>query len=158
MSVKTILVATDFSEHSQRAFEQAYSLAIQVGAKLCVLHVQTENALRTAIKEGLLDSAKTQEEIQRAIEQLTAQRFAQVLSGLGPTAVSIEQASRRGDADAVVAAFAQEIGADLVVVGRRGAGLMQGVRSALLGSVADAVIRKAPCPVMVVRRDHQISA
>lgn len=156
MSIKTILVATDFSEHSRRAFEVAYDLAKQSGAKLHVLHVQTENSLRTAVKEGLLDDASTNEEIQTAIQQLTAQRFAQLVSGLGDSDVSIEKTSRRGDADSVIPAYAKEIGADLVVVGRRGAGLIQGVRSALLGSVTDAIIRKSPCPVMVVRREHGI--
>ncbi|HSB12456.1 MAG TPA: universal stress protein [Blastocatellia bacterium] len=156
MSINTILVATDFSEHSQRAFEVANDLARQTGAKLCLLHVQTENALRTAVKEGLLDNASTNEEIQSAIEQLTAGRFAQVISGLGLSDVSIEKCSRRGDADAVIPAYAKEIGADLLIVGRRGAGLIQGVRSALLGSVTDAVIRKSPCPVMVVRREHTL--
>lgn len=156
MSIKTILVATDFSEHSQRAFERAYDLAKQVGATIHLLHVQTENALRTAVKEGLLDGASTNEEIGIAIEQLTAERFSQVLAGLDDSNVIIERISQRGDADAVIPAYAIEIGADILVVGRRGAGLIEGVRSALLGSVAEAVIRKSPCPVLVVRREHVI--
>src|SRR5438093_11767786 len=63
MSIKTILVPTDFSEHAQRAFERACDLAGQVGAKVYLLHVQTESALRTAIKEGLVDGASTDEEL-----------------------------------------------------------------------------------------------
>jgi nucleotide-binding universal stress UspA family protein len=54
----------------------------------------------------------------------------------------------------MIAAYAQELGADLVVVGRRGAGLIDEMRAAVIGSVTANVIRKAPCPVMVVRREH----
>ena len=154
MGFKTILVATDFSEHSQRAFERAHELAEQINARLFVLHVQTENTLRTAIKEGLLSEARTDEEIQTALTELINQRFAQLCSGRGTSSVPVETVTRRGDADSVIPAFAEEIQADLIAIGRRGAGLMQGVRSAIHGSVANDVIRKAPCPIMVVRREH----
>ncbi len=154
MSIKTILVPTDFSEHAQRAFEQAYDLAAQLEAKLHLLHVQTGGALRVAVQEGLLDGASTDEELQQAVEQLTERRFSEALSGVDRNQVAIETATRRGDPDAVIIGYAKEIGADLIVVGRRGTGLLEGVRSAVIGSVAENVIRKSPCPVMVVRREH----
>ena len=50
MRIERILVPTDFSENSQVAFERAYSLARQLGAKLYVLHIQDGSVLRTAIK------------------------------------------------------------------------------------------------------------
>jgi nucleotide-binding universal stress UspA family protein len=154
MSIKTILVATDFSEHAQRAFERACDLAGQVGAQINLLHVQTESALRTAIKEGLIDGASTDEELHDAVEQLIAQRFSQTICAVDRSQIAIEHASRRGEPAAVIAAYAQEIDADLVVVGRRGAGLIDEMRTAVIGSVTESVIRKSPCPVMVVRREH----
>jgi nucleotide-binding universal stress UspA family protein len=51
MPINTILVPTDFSENAHVAFETACDLALQLGAKLHVLHVQDESALRVAIKE-----------------------------------------------------------------------------------------------------------
>ncbi len=155
MSVNTILVPTDFSEHAQRAFERACDLAGQLGAKLFLLHVQTESALRIAIKEGLFAHCSTDEEIQNAVEQLIGQRFSKTLSGVDTSNLAIEQTSRRGDPGVLIPAYAQEIGADLVVVGRRGAGLIEDMRVAVIGSVTESVIRKSPCPVMVVRREHQ---
>ena len=87
MSIKTILVPTDFSEHSQRAFEQACDLASQLRSKVYLLCVQTENALRTAIKEGLMDSSSTDDEVRNAVEQLIAQRFSQTIP-FSPASVS----------------------------------------------------------------------
>jgi universal stress protein A len=155
VSFKTILVPTDFSEHAQRAFERACDLAGQLGAKLYLLHVQTEGALRIAIKEGLLARCSTDEEIQNAVEQLIGERFSKSLSGVDTSHLDIEHTSRRGDPGALIPAYAKDIGADLVVVGRRGAGLIEDMRVAVIGSVTESVIRKSPCPVMVVRREHQ---
>ncbi len=156
MSVKTILVPTDFSEHAQRAFDAACDLAEQLGAKVYLLHVQSASALRVAVQEGLLGDASTDEELETAVAQLIEQRFSQVLSAAGHSPISIERIWRRGEPCATITAYANDIGADLVVVGRRGAGLLEDVRAAVLGSVAESLIRKSPCPVLIVRREHKI--
>jgi universal stress protein A len=155
MLIKTILVGTDFSEHSQRAFERACDLAAQLGAKVFLLHVQTAGALRTAVKEGLLDGASTDEELEAAVSDLIERRFAQMLSQNDPSRVSVEKVLRRGEAAPAIVAYATEIAADLVVLGRRGTGLLEDVRAAVIGSVAESLVRRAPCPVMIVRRDHK---
>src|SRR5688572_3720109 len=113
MIIKTILVPTDFSEHANRAFQRACDLADQLGAKLYVLHVQSESALRTAVKEGLFEGCTTDEEIHNAVAQLVEQRFSQTLSGVD-SSIAIEHTSRRGEPGAAIIAYAQEIGADLV--------------------------------------------
>ena len=154
MSIKTILVPTDFSEHALRAFERACDLAGQLGAKIYLFHVQTESALRTATKEGLLLETSTDEELLAAVTQLIEERFSQVLCAIDHTQISIEHSSRRGDPDAVIPAYAEEIVTDLIVIGRRGTGFMDKMRAAVIGSVTEGVIRKSPCPVMVVRREH----
>ena len=154
MSIKTILVPTDFSAHALRAFEVACDLAVQLGAKLYLLHVQMESDLRTAIKEGCFVDAATDEELHDVIRKLIEERFSKTLSAVDHSQISIEHTSRRGDADAVITAYATEIGADLIVVGRRGTGFMNEIRAAVVGSVTQAVIRKAPCPVLVVRLGH----
>jgi nucleotide-binding universal stress UspA family protein len=154
VSIKNILVPTDFSEHAQRALERACDLARQLKARVFVLHVQSANALRIAVQEGLLENAATDEEIQNAVEQLIEQRCSQALSGIDCSEIAVEHTCRRGDPGAVIVAYAKEIGADLVVIGRRGAGLIEEMRAAVIGSATESVIRKSPCPVMVVRREH----
>ena len=151
MSTKTILAPTDFSENAQVAFETAFDLAQQLGAKLHVLHVQDESMLRTAIKEGLLDECSTDEELRAAVERLTKERFSKMFAAVDCSKVAIEHLSRRGDSDKVIADYAREINADMIVIGRRGMGLI----SVVLGTVAESIIRKSPCPVLVVRRDHK---
>ena len=153
MSIQTILVPVDFSENSQVAFETAYDLALQLGAKLYVLHVQDESTLRIAIKEGLFSQCSTDEEVQTAVERLAEERFSKMLSSVDGSKVTIEHVSRRGDSDREIVIYAREIEADMIAMGRRGAGFI----SAVLGTVAESVIKKSPCPVLVVRLEHKNS-
>jgi len=155
MPIKTILVPTDFSDNAHLAFEKAFDLAAQLGAKLHFLHVQNESTLRMAIKEGLLRDDSTDEELQAEIGRLIEERCSKVLAGCEIPGGPIEHLSRRGEPDVVIARYAREINADLIVIGMRGAGLSGLIKSAVMGSVAESLIRKAPCPVMVVRLDHK---
>lgn len=153
MENKTILVAIDFSENAEAAFDVAYNLARQLGAKLYALHVQDENTLRTAIREGLLDNCANDEELEAAVKKLTEDRLANLLSQADPAQVEIERILRRGDPRAVIVDCAVKANADIVVVGRRGISLIDRV----VGHVTDSVIRKSPSPVLVVRREHKRS-
>jgi nucleotide-binding universal stress UspA family protein len=155
MLIDTILVATDFSVNAQVAFKKAYDFALQFTATLHVLHVQDESNLRVAIKEGLLDERQTDEELTKAVETLTAERFSTMLAGIDRSVVALQPASRRGDAGKVIADYAGEVNAGMVVIGRRGAGVMMGLLNAVVGSVAESVIRRSPCPVLIVRSDHE---
>jgi nucleotide-binding universal stress UspA family protein len=156
VSIKTILVATDFSDHSRRAFEVAISLARQLGARLYLVHVQNESSLRTAIKESLLTADSTDEELEVLVAELNEKRFSEMLAHVDHSGVEVNHVNRRGDSEPVIADYAKETGAQLLVVGRRGAGLVESLRSSVLGSVAESLVRRAPCPVLVVRLEHQI--
>ncbi|HWO01083.1 MAG TPA: universal stress protein [Blastocatellia bacterium] len=153
MPVSMILVSTDFSEYAQAAFETAYDLSVQLGAKLHVLHVQDESNLRVAVREGLLDERQTDEDLCKALEGLTAERFATLLAKVDRSKVAVESLSRRGDSGKVIVDYAREINADMIVIGRRGAGVVRDLLAAVVGSVAESVIRKSSCPVLLVRRD-----
>ncbi|HEX8184461.1 MAG TPA: universal stress protein [Blastocatellia bacterium] len=155
MKIKTILALTDFSENAQVAFEKAYDLARQLGAKLYVLHVRDESNLRIAIKEGLLEAGSTDDQLQTAVERLTEERFSNLLACVDSSEVEVERLSRRGDSDATILAYAKQVHADIIVIGRRGAGIVENILSAVLGSVAETLIKKSPCPVLVVRREHK---
>lgn len=151
MEIKTILVAIDFSENAEAAFDVAYDLARQLGAKLSALHVQDENTLRTAIREGLLDDYATDEELEAAVKKLNEDRLTNLLAKADPTQLEISRTLRRGDPRSVIVDCAAKANADLVVVGRRGVSLIDRV----VGHVTDSVIRKSPCPVVIVRREHK---
>lgn len=64
----------------------------------------------------------------------------------------------RGTTDSTIIEYALDDRADSMVVGLRGTGAGNRIRATLLGSVAEAMIRKSPCPVIVVRPDHVINS
>ncbi|HWO00143.1 MAG TPA: universal stress protein [Blastocatellia bacterium] len=155
MRIENILVPTDFSENAQAAFEKACDLARQLGAKLYLLHIQDGSALRVAIKEELLSADSTDEQLQVTVQQLIAERFSEMSAGIDRSQVSIECISRRGNPKAGIVHYAEEIDADMVVIGMRGITAMSMVTSAALGSVAEWVLRRSPCPTLIVRTEHR---
>jgi universal stress protein A len=150
MYIKTILVPTDFSENAQNAFQRACDLARQTGAVIHLLHVQEESTLRTAIKEDLLADYTDDEALEAAVGQLNRQRLSEMTAGIDRSEIHIESLARRGDPKVVISDYAKEIHADITVIGRRGMSLIERV----VGSIAESIIRKSPCPVLVVRREH----
>jgi universal stress protein A len=75
-------------------------------------------------------------------------------AGLDRSLVSIECVSRRGNPKAGIVHYAEEIDADMVAIGMRGITAMSMLTSVALGSVAEYVLRNAPCPTLVVRLEH----
>lgn len=132
--IRTVLHPTDFSPSSRLAFQLAESLALKHGAKLIVLHVsQTYPGVGREVPEELLSESAREglQAIQPRDPNLEMRRL--VLSG--PTAE-------------VIIEFAQENACDLIVMGTHG---RTGLAHALLGSVAEKLVREAPCPVLTVR-------
>jgi len=139
-----ILVATDFSAQSERAWTTARRLARALGADLTLVHVFGEGVLYS---EGVLSSAHV-----RAVFA-SAREWAEKTLGEWADAgrhdgVSVETSLRTGVPHAEIVAAAREMRADLIVVGTHGRG---GLDRVLLGSVAERVLRLAPCPVLAVR-------
>jgi nucleotide-binding universal stress UspA family protein len=155
MRIQTILVPTDFSDNAQVAVEKGCELASQLGAKLHLLHVQDESTLRTAIKEGLFEEDATDEVLQARIKQMVEARFSELRSALNYPDIKIESLSLRGDPKSLITQYAGEIKAGLVVIGMRGITAASKIVSAVIGSVTEYVMRKSPCPTLVVRLDQK---
>jgi nucleotide-binding universal stress UspA family protein len=139
---RTILVATDFSEHADRALDYAVELATRLGAKLHLVHAAAL-PLVSVPEMGISYNALTLEELTaRGREGLDAciDRYRARLP--------IEAHIAVGDARTVIDDVAKQIGAELVVMGTHG---RRGIGRVLLGSVAESVVRTAPCPVMTIR-------
>jgi universal stress protein A len=137
--ITRILVPTDFSQPSEQAFTYARSLAHQSGASLHLLHVVQRPLLaeglaaEAAIDDGTLGS--------QMVENAKAR-----LRKLAPEAASAEVVF--GYAARSIVEHASTSGVDLIVMGSHG---RTGIAHVLLGSVAEAVVRTAPCPVLTVR-------
>jgi len=171
--MKNVLVATDGSVLSDRALARAIELARQAGAKLTILNVVDLKPVSEAVRrfvavEGSdtqpqaamplplpdsfgLSSVGALEDLDsrsRAVAQLVSDR---VLDKARKAAVSagisdVETVSAGGDAAREIVATAKAIGADLVVVGKRG---LSGVNELLLGSVSQKVLHHSPTDVLI---------
>jgi nucleotide-binding universal stress UspA family protein len=141
LAFKTILVATDFSDASNLALEYARVLAARFGAGLRVLHVvQTPLPLGS---EMYVPEVMTVAE--RAVEE-AQQQLAKTLAGLDGADV-IGQVLV-GMAPRKIVEYAADHDVDLIVMGTHGRGA---IAHLLMGSVAERVVRTAPCPVFTVR-------
>ncbi len=143
---RTILVPTDFSEHADHALAYAVDLAAHLDATLHLLHVLPSPSM--AIPEATLAYLTTvmesaDRESQAALAALAAKYRDRVT--LAPVRLEI------GDARDAIDRVAELVAADLIVMGTHG---RRGVRRVLLGSVAESVVRTAPCPVLTVRNVH----
>ncbi len=138
MTVNSILVPTDFSESSDAALHYATDMARTFGARLYLLHVPGKTGenlemnfpvaqFETAPPHGRLNTFLSQSDIER----------------LRP-----EYAVRIGTPAEEIVRYADERDVDLIIMGTHG---RSGVAHLLLGSVAEHVVRAAPCPVLLVR-------
>ena len=144
---KTILHPTDFSPVALQAFDQAVALALRYGAKLQLLHaVVLHEYDNTTLKKGI-------KKLNEAYESLRAELKIQMEEIVEDSEIAADMCSfviKRGfNAGEVIIDKAEESGADLIVMGTHG---HSPIRHFFLGSVAEKVVRYAPCPVMVLGR------
>jgi nucleotide-binding universal stress UspA family protein len=146
----TILHPTDFSPNSAEAFRFACALARDCDARLIVVHaVEPAPAM---VGEGTLvpyDLEELREDARRKVDELRP----------SDPGIHMETAIRDGPAPAVILDAANELEADLIVMGTHG---RTGLRRLFLGSVAELVLRRAHCPVLTVKEpahaEQQIGA
>jgi nucleotide-binding universal stress UspA family protein len=139
-----ILLATDGSKEAQLAATTAADLAQRTNSELHVLTVGADYPLYELPDYPARFEDVLQEQRREAKEVLEQQ--ARRIEEAGATVT--EKYLREGRADEEIVILAEEIGAGLIVMGSRGRGR---VRRALMGSVSDAVVRHAHCPVTIVR-------
>jgi nucleotide-binding universal stress UspA family protein len=125
-----ILVGTDGSETANVAVERAIALAQLTGATLNIV---------TAVSDG--------EVIKGGDENASSVIVARAAGRAEAAGVKCETHTMRGDPSEVLIDLADQIGADLLVVGNRG---MTGVRRFMLGSVPNKVSHHAPCSILIV--------
>jgi nucleotide-binding universal stress UspA family protein len=149
IAIKNILVATDFGEAADSAVDYGRELAGRFDATLHVLHVVEDVATAFAVETYSAIVPAMQEEIEtearRRLHELIVDS-----DGSGPRTTS---AIRTGSAAFAIVDYAREHGIDLIVMGTHGRGALA---HAIMGSVAERVVRVAPCPVLTVRHpEHE---
>ncbi len=148
----TILLATDGSQEAELAGRTAADVAEKTGSELHVVHVFGIVPVGPPVYPEATDLQGEALEVE-AEERISEQRAREVLDAeVGKVrsagGMVVEAHLIEGRIAPEIVALAEEIGAGLIVTGSRGHG---GIRRALMGSVSDAVVRHAHCPVLVVR-------
>jgi nucleotide-binding universal stress UspA family protein len=143
MLPKNILVPTDLSEGAEAALDYACELASKLDATIHIVNVIGIPALGVpelgvALTSTMIDSMVADN--QKALDELAARKCSAARIG--------QVLLKTGDARDLINQTAQEVGADLIVMGTHG---RRGLTRALLGSVTENVVRTAPCPVLTVR-------
>jgi nucleotide-binding universal stress UspA family protein len=140
-----ILLATDGSEEAELAALRAVDLAERTDSELHVVHVGVVPSLLRSDPGTRGYDGKLYEQFEEESRELLRKQTWRVKVAGGTVAGSH---LRMGAVDLEVVALAKELGADLIVMGCRG---HRGIRRVIEGSISDAVIRHALCPVLVVR-------
>jgi nucleotide-binding universal stress UspA family protein len=147
-----ILLATDGSEEAELAALMAVDLADATDSELHVVHVGVVPTFLKSYPGTLGYYDKLYEHIEEVSRELLRKQSWRV-KAVGGTVAGAHL--RMGEVALEIVALAEELGADLIVMGSRGLG---GVRRALMGSVSDSVVRHAHCPVLVVRPEKEQAA
>jgi nucleotide-binding universal stress UspA family protein len=140
-AIQTILVPTDFSAHADEAFRVAHTLARALGARLILFHVTHAPAVVSEGGRLLADPGKGN-------EANLWDRFQNIVPADAGVRVEhqVVVASRPGAAH--ILEILDKLGCDLIVMGTHGHSRLKHL---LFGSVTEEVVRKARCPVMVVK-------
>ena len=141
--IKTILLTTDFSETSKKAFPHAKILAERYGARIILAYAATDRLPAMVVEygdAGLKETLERQhEQAGEQLDRLAAEWFADL---------PVEGAVVLGTPHLEIVRLAEERGADLIVMATHGHGF---ISHAILGSTTERVLRQAPCPCFVVR-------
>jgi len=147
IQLKRILLPCDFSELSSEATKYACALAEQFEAELHLLHVH-ENVVVPEYGMGI-DWDRLMQEARNAAEA----RMEEVLDPAWQEGRKIVKVTAEGPPFLQIIRYAKEHEIDVIVMATHG---RSGVSHMLIGSVAEKVVRKAPCPVLTVRpKGHQ---
>jgi universal stress protein A len=145
LALKTVLVPTDFSDASESALRYGKAMAEAFGASLHVVHVM-EDLLAHAWAAEVYVSSMPQ--LRDEIEKESRQRLETLLGEGDRTKFRAETALLAGNPFLEIIRYAKAHDVDLIVMGTHGRGP---IAHMLLGSVAEKVVRKSPCPVLTVR-------
>jgi nucleotide-binding universal stress UspA family protein len=138
LPIRAILCPTDFSAYSAHAFQMACALARDYHARILLLHV-------AATPIGTIPTAVLPPTPAEEMDQLR-QRLNRYVAPSGVAA--LERLVVEGGPAEEIVEITREWPCDLIVMGTHG---RTGIRRMLMGSVAEAVLRGAPCPVLTVK-------
>ena len=145
INLNRILLPTDFSENSAVAVSYACALAEQFGAELHILHVMQD--LVTMIPEPGM-AFPPPGDYMLELKASAEKALAEIPDPTWAAGKSVIRVTRQGTPFLEILRYAKDGNVDLIVLGTHG---RSGLAHVLMGSVAERVVRKSPCPVLTVR-------
>jgi nucleotide-binding universal stress UspA family protein len=143
--VKRILVPIDFSEHSKKALKYAVQFAEQFEASIDIMYVAEPTIYPTDFGFGQFGFTDLEDELEkRGGEQLD-----RLVKSTVPKGISVKKIISRGKPFYEINRYAKKRKIDLIIIATHG---HTGMENILFGSTAEKVVRKAPCPVLIVRK------
>ncbi|MDT4968261.1 MAG: hypothetical protein QOJ64_2998 [Acidobacteriota bacterium] len=146
MKISSILLPTDFSDCANYALSYATSLARQFGAKIICVHV-VEPVVPTVGYTGITEPLPIAD-ISEQLEDSATRELPKIAECEECSGLDVEEVIAHGDAAAEIVRAAKEREVDLIVLSSHG---RTGLGRILFGSTAEAVVRHASCPVLVVK-------
>jgi nucleotide-binding universal stress UspA family protein len=143
MDIRHILAPTDFSDSSKKALSDAFELARTFGATLLLLHV-----LEPSPYLGEFTLPTMGEELLGDLERQASAALAQVLPEAQQAKIEVTRAVAIGSPSQKIVETAEAEHVDLIVMATHG---RTGLSHLMIGSVAERVVRAAPCPVLTIR-------
>jgi nucleotide-binding universal stress UspA family protein len=145
LKIEKILVPVDFSECSKKALQYAIPFARQFEAALTLLHVVQVNYYVGDF--GTIDTALLETEMRKNGEK----QLAELVSKEVGKDLRCQAVVRSGRVVSEIVDVAKQMEIDVIIISTHG---HTGLKHVLLGSVAENVVRHAPCPVLIVRQDE----
>ncbi|MCZ6544281.1 MAG: universal stress protein [Chloroflexi bacterium] len=143
IDIQLILVPIDFSDQAAVVIDWATHLAEQHSSKILLLHVY-----HLPVEFQQLEGAYLPPDFWSNVKQEAEQQLASHSQKIRTHQVEVEALVREGYPATVIVEAAESHGADLIVIGTHG---HTGLKHLLLGSIAERVVQKAPCPVLTVK-------
>ena len=141
--MEKILVPVDFSDHSSRALDYALELAKKFGSEVRLLHSYPINVAGIS-PYGLV----LPESFDRDIREAAAKQLDEWAARAREAGIEVKTTVTPQFPSEAIARQAEEVGADLIVMGTRG---LTGLKHVMLGSVAERTLRISPCPVLTLK-------
>lgn len=148
MEIRTILVPSDFSEYSEKGFSWAVAMAEKWRSRLLLLHVVPKPSYPPMLMGTYFNLADFEASLREEAEARAKEFVGKSQRG----AVEVGTQVLVGEPFAGICQSAAQGQADLIIMGSHG---RTGLSHVLLGSVAERVVRHAPCPVLVVGKRTQ---
>ena len=143
IDVRRILVPVDFSKHAEAVVAWAAHLAEEHGSEIVLLHVY-----HLPVEFQQMEGAYLPGDFWNSVKEDAKQQLESLGDQLRAQGLSVTEITREGYPATVIEEEVERRQADMIVIGSRG---RTGLKHMLLGSIAERVVQKAPCPVLTVK-------